>query len=355
MTFDLKRRNLLALGGRLALGGGFAAAIGASRPAGAQLATVRATHFGGPYQVLRDIIGKPFEDAKLGRVVYDVETSPTAITKMQAQKGDPPFDVVMMSRSFALRALNGGMLMKISAGDFPEAKNLIKGGIAPSGSGVAMVFDMMDIMVDTKQVKAPVTSWLDLWRPEFKDKLMLPAAFNGAATFAFIGCIARAVGGDERSEAAVNEAFARLKALKPNVRGFFADGAQPMQVIERGDIAISPQFAIRIANQTRKTPNVVKVTPKEGVCAVPYDLCITEGTKNVALAKSYVNFCLTQSVQEKLVQNLLATPSRAAVPIAPDIQSLVTTDPAKMWFMDEEYGAGKQREWLDRYTREVQT
>ena len=75
----------------------------------------------------------------------------------------------------------------------------------------------------------------------------------------------------------------------------------------------------------------------------------------MALAKTYVNFCLTQPVQARLVQNLLATPSRAAVPIAPDIQSLVTTDPAKMWFMDEEYGAGKQREWLDRYTREVQT
>jgi hypothetical protein len=32
----------------------------------------------------------------------------------------------------------------------------------------------------------------------------------------------------------------------------------------------------------------------------------------------------------------------------------VTLDASKIWFPDEEYSASKQREWLDRYTREVQ-
>lgn len=350
MSQSIRRREFLALGGAIA------ATIGIGRHAWAQgLATLRATHFGGPFQILRDIIGEPFEAAKLGKVTYDVETSPTAITKMQAQRGDPPFDVVMMSRSFALRALNGGLLTKIGASDFAEVPNLKEGAIAPSGSGVALMFDAMDIMIDTKQVKQPLTSWLDLWRPEFKGKLMLPAAFNGAATFVFIGCIARAIGGDVKSEAAVNEAFARLKALKPNVRGFYSDGNQPMEVIERGDIAVAPQFAIRIANLARKVPHISKVTPKEGVCAVPYDLCITAGNKQTALAKTYINFSLSETVQGKVMQNLLATPSRKNVSASAEVQRLVTTDARSMWFMDEEFSAGKQREWLDRYTREVQS
>src|SRR5471030_3023168 len=105
MMFDLRRRNLLA---------GGAALLGLPNQARAQkLPTLRATHLGGPYQVLQGIIGQPFEDAKFAHVVYEVETSPTAITKLQNQRGDPPFDVVIMSRSFALRALNAGLLQKI--------------------------------------------------------------------------------------------------------------------------------------------------------------------------------------------------------------------------------------------------
>ncbi|MGD5438075.1 ABC transporter substrate-binding protein, partial [Xanthomonas citri pv. citri] len=146
-----------------------------------------------------------------GQVTYEVETGPTSVTKMQSQREDPPFDVTMISRSFAFRALNAGLLQKISASDITDASSLRPGSIAPSGSGVALMFDAMEIMVDSRQVKEPITSWLDLWRPDLKGKIMLPAAFNGGAVIPFIGCIVRALGGDEKSDAAVDEAFARLK------------------------------------------------------------------------------------------------------------------------------------------------
>ena len=356
MTIDLSRRAMLTGGGRLALGGALAGGLVGTLPTGfaarAQDAVVRATHFGGPYNVLRDIIAKPFEAAKLGRVEYDVETSPSIIAKLQTQRGDPPFDVAFMSRSFALRALNAGLLAKVSASDFPEVPNLIKDAMAPGGWGIAMMLDTFDIMVDTKQVAEPLTSWLDLWRPDLKGKLVLPAAANPAA-FHFIASVIHALG-DYKNEATVNEAFERLTALKASARSFVGDPIQPTQLMERGDLAVAPQYGIRIALQGRSMANVAKVTPKEGVLAIPYDLCITEGAKNVALAKSYINFTLSAPIQAGLVQGLLATPTRLGVPVAPEIAPLVTLDPAKLWFLDEEFVVAKQREWLDRYTRTVQ-
>ena len=47
------------------------------------------------------------------------------------------------------------------------------------------------------------------------------------------------------------------------------------------------------------------------------------------------------------------TPARVGLNVAPD-REVVTLDPGKIWFQDEEYSATKQREWLDRYTREIQ-
>ncbi|HVX77447.1 MAG TPA: extracellular solute-binding protein [Bradyrhizobium sp.] len=350
---EMTRRQLLCAGATA--GAAAFITLGGIDRLWAEEALLRSTHFGGPYQVLSDIVGKPFTEAGLGRVEYDVEVSPSVIAKLQTQRGNPPFDVAMMSRSFGLRALNAGLLEKVSAADFPEAKSLIPEAIPAAGWGVAMISDTFDMMIDTKQVKEPVTSWLDLWKPEFQGKTALPSAANGGATFAFISCIVRAVGGKDQSDAAVNEAFARLKALKPSVRTFYPDSIQPTQLIDRGDISIAPQFGIRIANQTKVSPNIVKTTPKEGIAAIPYDLCIARGSKNVELAKKYINLTLTKPVQEHLVAALYGTPSRTDLNLDTELKRLVSLDPAQLFFQDEEYAASKQREWLDRYTREVQS
>lgn len=350
------RRRILAEGGRLAVAASAATQLlGRSTASAQQLKTVRATHFGGPYQVLGDIVAKPFADAKLGQVEYDIEISPTVLAKLQTQRGNPPFDVAMVSRSFGLRILKAGLFEKVAASDFSNASALIDGAVPAGGWGAAFMLDTFDIMIDTKQVKEPVTSWLDLWKPEFAGKLALPAAANGGAAYAFISCIVRAIGGTDWSDAVVREAFGRLKALKTSSRVFYPDSIQPTQLMDRGDISIAPQFGIRIANQTRTTPNVVKVTPKEGVAAVPYDLCITKGAQNIDLAKAYINFTLSKDVQDNILGKLLATPTRTGLVVPPDLGKIVTTDPAKIWFGDEEYAAAKQREWLDRYTREVQS
>jgi len=352
MAFNMTRRNML----ELTVGAAIAPMSLDPAPASAQsLPPLRVTHFGGPYQIMREMIAEPFAKDKLGQVTYEVETGPTSVTKMQSQRDNPPFDVTMISRSFAFRALNAGLLQKLASSDIQEAASLRPGSMAQSGSGVALMFDAMEIMVDSRQVKEPVTSWLDLWRPDLKGKIMLPAAFNGGATIPFIGCIVRALGGDENNDAAVDEAFARLKALKSSVRGFYSDGNQPMEVIERGDIAVGAQFLIRIANLNRRSPHIVNVTPKEGACAVPYDLCIPAGIKSTDLAKTYVNYALKGEVQKKLAEKLLVTPSRLGVDVSADVRPLIITDPSQMFFMDDAVTARKQQGWLDRYTREVQS
>jgi len=349
----LTRRKLIRSALASGVGGLFAPMLGSSW-ARAEDKTLTATHFGGPYQVLRDIVAAPFKKAGLGDVAYDVEFSGAAIGKMQTQKDSPPFDVALLSRSFAIRAQNAGLVSKIEKASIAEAGNLVPDALPAAGWGAAMIMDTFDFMIDKNQIKMPVESWLDLWKPEFAGKLMLPAASNPATVF-FIACVAKAAAGDEKSPKAIDEAFARLKALKKSVRSYYSDALQPTQLIERGEIAAAPQFGIRIANQSKKVPNIVKVTPKEGVVAIPYDLCVPVNSTKQELARTYINFTMRKDVQAALVDSLLATPVRSDVEVAPEIKSLVTTEFSKIWFADEELIAAKQKEWLDRYMREVQS
>jgi putative spermidine/putrescine transport system substrate-binding protein len=351
MSFGIGRRQFLLSGTAAAATLGTLSLVSS---ANAERVTIRSTHFGGPYQVLSEIIGRPYEQATQNRVIYDAEISPTIFPKIQTQLKNPPFDVVMLSRAWGLRAQKAGLLQTVSTADFPEAKKVMNDVMPAGGWGISTMMDTMDIMVDTKQVTTPITSWMDLWRSDLKGKVMLPSSTEGSTAFAFLACIINAVGGDITSQAAVDEAFARLKALKPNLRGFFSDGTQPNILIERGDVAVVPQYAIRIANTSRKVAHVKKASPKEGMLAVPYDLCIPLNVKNPEVAKQYINFTLTKSVQEAVAKTLMATPVRSDIVIPPEVAPFVNADPKLIWFQDAEYAAQKEREWLDRYTREIQ-
>ena len=89
--------------------------------------------------------------------------------------------------------------------------------------------------------------------------------------------------------------------------------------------------------------------------AVPYDLCIPVNAKNMAASKAYINYTITKAAQEAMATSLLATPVRPDVVVPANVAPLVNVDPKLVFFQDEEYAAAKQREWLDRYTREVQS
>jgi len=80
-----------------------------------------------------------------------------------------------------------------------------------------------------------------------------------------------------------------------------------------------------------------------------------KASKKIEFAKKYISLTLTKHVQESLVQSLLATPSRRDVDVPAETAKLVTLDANLIWFADEEFNASKQREWLDRYIREVQS
>jgi putative spermidine/putrescine transport system substrate-binding protein len=320
-------------------------------PASAQGA-ITVTHFGGPYGTLKDIVGAPFEQEKLGKVTYETEQPAIILSKLQAQRDSAPWDVVMMVRSFALRAGKAGLLSPLTAKDVPGLGEVQPQAVLAGGHGVAMIIDSLDLMYDSTKVTTPITSWLDLWRPELKGKIVLPAMpIAGFVTFTLLA-VARAVGGSEK---AVDDAFKKIKELRPSVRAFVTDPNQASQLIERGEILAAPQYSVRISNVMKASAHVARATPKEGVPAAPYDLCVTKGSSQQATAKQYINFVLSRKTQEALAGTLLATPVHRQAKVTGPAQRLVMSDFSKLWFVDEEYVAANQKDWLDRWVREIQS
>lgn len=310
------------------------------------------THFGGPYAALDDIIAKPFEAAGHGSARYEVDYPGLIMSKWKANPDDPPYDIGMLVRAVGLRADASGLVTRLTSSDIPALKDVHPAAFPSSGHGVAMIVDSLDFMYDTTKVSAPLASWLDLWKPEFKDQIVLPAMpAVGMVTLTLLS-FAKALGGDERN---VDDAFTKIKELKNNVRTFVTDPNQATQLLERGDIVAAPQFSVRISQVLKRNDRIARAVPKEGVPAVPYDLCIAKGSKNQDLAKTYINFVLSESVQHDLAAKLLATPVHKSVSVPEDMKRFVMSDFDKLFFLDYEYIASRQKEWTDRWVREIQS
>jgi putative spermidine/putrescine transport system substrate-binding protein len=319
----------------------------------AQGAPVRVTHFGGPYQALQAIVADPFAKAGLGKVEYEVETTASALAKIQSGKDNPPFDLVMMSRSTTYRAGRAGLVMPLARSDFPAMAQAIPAVLGPGNYGAGFVLDTLGIMYDKRQVTAPMTSWMDFWRPELRGKIVLPAAAVSLSTY-FLVCVAYTLGNGKVDDASIEKAFEKIAELKPHVRTFYSDPIQASQLIERGDIAAAPQLSIRIGNTMRNAPTVARSTPQEGGPLLPFDLSIPVNAANAAGAKKYIDFILGQEAQTGLASQLLATPVRNGVTVPADLQPLMMLDTKLIWPTDEDYIAAKTRDWQTRWTRTIQ-
>lgn len=355
MTRKIDRRTFLCGGAAAGMAlAGVAGGLLAPRAAAQSAATIRVTHFGGPFQALADIVGKPFEAAGHGKVIYEVENSVSAITKLQAQQGSPPpFNVVQFSRGFAVRAGKAGLLEQLAPGDIKNIDALGKGALTPGNFGCMIMVDSINIIYDSTKISRPIESWLDLWRPEFKQSIVLPSA--SLPIHYIVMQVARSMGGDPTSAKDIDAAFRKLAEIKPNVRTFYSDPIQATQMIERGEIPIAVQFGIRSSNIMQKNRNIRRAIPdKEGAPAIPYDLCITKGSANQAASKAYINMAVRQDRQGAIAKELLGTPVHKAAPIPADLKDLIV-DFSKLWFPDEDYASQHSRDWGRRWTREVQS
>jgi putative spermidine/putrescine transport system substrate-binding protein len=332
-----------------------AAALGSATwqiPALAQDArTIRVTHFGGPYAALKEIVADPFEKAGGGKVQYETENSVSASTKLQAQKDDPPFDVVMLSRGITSRLGSAGLLVPLAQNDLKNTGLLVPSSVAPGNYGAAMLIDAIDIMYDKTRVTTPITSWLDLWRPDLKGQVAILAA--ALPVYTIVMQTARIVAGDDKKDASIDAAFAKLKDLKPNVRTFFSDPVQASQMIERGEVSVAVSYVGRISAVMKANPKIARATPKEGVPGVPYDLCLVNKGKNKDVALRYIDYCLSTPVQSALASRLSITPANKDARVPAD-QSHLVVPPASIWFPDEVFAASKTADWGRRWQREVQ-
>src|SRR5216683_964457 len=183
MNSKLDRRLVLkGLGGLTA--GGATSVLGKAAPAIAAPVVARGTvltlsTWGGITQDgIKAFVAPEFERSTGAKLAYDIGGLGARYNKLLAQRASPPADVFFSTDEAIVAGRKVGILTDArkkniaNYGDVADwAKTVKPGGDGELLPGVPYTLIAYVLAYNPEIVKQPVTSWADLWRPDFAGKL----------------------------------------------------------------------------------------------------------------------------------------------------------------------------------------
>ncbi len=184
------------------------------------------------------------------------------------------------------------------------------------------------IAVNTKRIKKPITSWWDLWDPEFAGKVAFPDwTWVGQEVFHAINLMA---GGDSEN---IDPGIAKMKDLFKNSRASIINNVEhtkPLLVAE--EVWICPYFGARTEQAKEAGAPVEFLIPKEGGLSWIWNTGIVSGRpkESIELAERLMNDTLDAEKQIAFCRKTGYPPTNldAIKNLPPDLKKLEFSDAA---------------------------
>jgi putative spermidine/putrescine transport system substrate-binding protein len=162
---------------------------------------------GAQERIVREFCEKPLVEKYGCKVSYVLGGTPERRARAYSERGRPSFDVLYLNIFESRQAVKDGVTQAPTAAvpNFANLHDVAKLG----GYGVA--FNPVTIVYDKRKASKPVTSWKDIWNPEWKGRVAWPS-YPGAQGTAGLLMAAKVWGGDEKN---IDAAFGKIRELKP--------------------------------------------------------------------------------------------------------------------------------------------
>lgn len=304
-----------------------------------------------------DVI-KDFEQKYNVKVNYDIYGSnEEMLAKIQA--GASGYDLIQPSDYMVATMIKLGLLEELNKENIPNEKNIVSTFQTPPfdpGNKHSLVYTwgITGIAYNKKYVKGEITSWQDLWTPEYKGRVIM---LNDPREVMGVGLIKNGFSNSTKDKGELEKAFADLKTLLPSVVAFDTDNIKQKMIAEEAWIGTVWSGDAAIING--ENPDVEYVVPKEGATIWADTLAIPKGAKHKELAEKFINYLMDPEVSVKNYEWIgYSNPNEKAYPLHSEEYRA-----NKMIFLDKEDMA--RAEWLvdvgdtlqeyDRYWTEMKS
>lgn len=345
-SHSLSRRHVLASGAATLLMSGL--------PAGARAAgSMIATTYPGTWEVAqRQILLPAFAKATGASVALQPVLALEAVSKISASKANPPFDVVLMDEGPYLAALDLGIFMPLPKDRLRNLASLPDRFIDPNGRGAFVSAQVMGIVYNPTSVKTPPTSWLDLWKPEYKGRVGI-TGLGSSLGAAWMVEIAKLHGGSEKN---IEPGFEAVRKLLPNVGAVAPNPGALATLFQQGQIDISFNYLNAILPLAQRGVAIAIAKPDSGWVLVRNSLHVIENSKNLDLAYVYLDTALSDEVQAQMAAspNFLA-PTNKTVAFGSELQKIAKDNEelSKLTLIDWKAVNPQRSTLIERFNREI--
>jgi putative spermidine/putrescine transport system substrate-binding protein len=298
-------------------------------------------------KLVRQYCEKPLVDKFGCKVGLVVGGTPERRARAYAERGRPSFDIIYLNIFESQQAVRDQVTQPPTAA-VPQYAHLID--IARRG-GYGVAINPITIIYDKRKASKPVTSWRDLWNPEWKGRISWPAYPSAEGTAALL-MSAKVWGGSETN---MEVAFEKIKELKP-FASISSSQDELYQMFDTGvcDIAVEFGSLSRKYGESRN-PNLVIANPQEGQAAALNVACITVGTANQKLAEEWINLHLSSPCLLAYARETYYSPTVDNVEIPLDLKAKLVSpkEAAKLVDFDWDAVIRNQRAWAARFNKEI--
>ena len=210
---------------------------------------------------------------------------------------------------------------------------------------VATYYYPMGIIYRTDEVTTPITSWQDLWKPEFENKLAVPSVsiYQGSMLI-----VASELNGGNIDN--VDPGFKALEKLRPNVALYYGSDAQARQTIAQGEASIligQPSHAKRLRDEGI---DVKMVSPKPA--PMLFDVMMIVRSGNESSAAKYIDFISSPEMQEIISEKTGMAPVHPAAKPTAELVDALPKEGDGVAFDDTKLNANIAG-WTERFNRDI--
>ncbi len=249
-------------------------------------------------------------------VIYTTyDSNETMYARLKLIKEDG-YDVVVPSTYFVSKMAGEGMLEKLDQSLLPNLEGLdpaiLDKAYDPDNNySIPYMWGSTGIGVNTARVEETVTSWQDLWRPQFKNGVLLQDDMREVFHMALK---IKGYSSNTREPEEIEEAYRLLKELMPNVLLFNSDS--PRLPYLAGEVNIGMIWNGEAWMAKQENTDIDYVYPREGANFWVDSFVIPKSARNPEGAHAFINFMMKPEVAKTCVEEYgYATPVTAALPL----------------------------------------
>lgn len=253
---------------------------------------------------------------KVNYATYDSNETMYAKLKANPHSG---YDIVVPSTYFVDRMRKQGMLQALDKTKLTNLKNLnpalLNKAYDPGNHySIPYFWSTTGIVVNTHYYSPlHIQRWSDFWKARYHNQLLM---LNDVHEVFSIALLTLGYSPNDTNLKHIQQAYAKLKQLMPNIRLFNDDGVKSLYIDE--DLTLGMGWNGDIYQAIQENPALRFIYPKEGFVISIDSMAIPIGATHLNNAYRFINFILRPDIAKKIsLATGYASPNQAAVKLMP--------------------------------------